>query len=303
MALPSANENAFLGVIVGVAIGDALGLPIDGESAEEVRANHGNVTTYLDLPDMPEGQPTRGVISDQTEIMLSMVESMTTNEGIIDPENIIARLGFIIESPSRQWMSDEVVRGVQAAIDHDGQLPEGTPSTPEVAILVRGIPVGLAHSIGELDRDALVADAVASARLTHADAASARLIARVAEAVSFAARYVDTDEDWRPSLSISSESDLSASLDRIIDHIIEAETFEDAVLPVIQEGGDAAAWGAVAGGIAGARFGAAGLPQELIDDLDARIYLSMAAPWFYRTIMHRYGQVIDLTHVFNPPPM
>ena len=64
--------------------------------------------------------------------------------------------------------------------------------------------------------------------------------------------------------------------------------------PVVQAGGDAAALGAIAGGLAGGRFGAAGLPQRFIDDLDARIYLSMAAPWFYRTVLRRHGVVVDL---------
>jgi ADP-ribosylglycohydrolase len=65
-------------------------------------------------------------------------------------------------------------------------------------------------------------------------------------------------------------------------------------LPVVRNGGDAAAFGAIAGGLAGGVFGAAGLPQQFIDDLDARIYLSMAAPWFYRTVLRRHGIVVPL---------
>nr|MBA2247205.1 ADP-ribosylglycohydrolase family protein [Chloroflexia bacterium] len=76
-----------------------------------------------------------------------------------------------------------------------------------------------------------------------------------------------------------------------------AAHFEDAVVATIARGGETDASGALAGAIAGARFGASGIPQGLIDGLDARIYLSMAAPWFYRTALRRAGTVIDLRAV------
>lgn len=294
MALPSANENAFLGVIVGVAIGDALGLPVDGMTADDIRSMHGAFEGYLELQGMPEGQPTKGVISDKTEIMLSIIESMTTNEAVIDPENINARLGFVIESPTRMWMSDAVVSGIQAALDNDGLVPDSFASTPEASLLVRGIPVGLRHSIGEPDTRALLEDARLAAGLTHSDEDSVQLLAQVAEATAIAARHVDRDPDWKNHLTLRSGHPLSERISAVVDGVFAAETFEEAVLPVVRQGGDASALGAVAGGIAGARFGAAGLPQQFIDDLDARIYLSMAAPWFYRTILRQQGIVVDL---------
>jgi hypothetical protein len=32
----------------------------------------------------------------------------------------------------------------------------------------------------------------------------------------------------------------------------------------------------------------------MIDDLEGRIYVSLAAPWFYRTALRRAGLVLDL---------
>lgn len=294
MTVPAANENAFLGAIVGTAIGDALGLPIDGLAPEQIVAKYGDLEGYVELEDMPEGQPTKGVISDKTEIMLSIIESLTTNEALLDPENIAARLRFVADSPSRNWMSDSVVQGVDVALEHDGQVPESFESEPEASILVRGVPIGLLHSIGDVNAAAMATDAITAARLTHGDETSARLIAQVAEATALAARFVDTEDDWREHLTVTVEHPLSQRIVDIVDRVIAAETFEDAALPVVRAGGDAAALGAVVGGIAGARFGAAGLPQQFIDDLDARIYLSMAAPWFYRTVLRRHGVVVNL---------
>lgn len=294
MTLPSANENAFLGAIVGTAVGDALGLPVEGMAPDAIRSRYGAFEEYLELDGMPEGQPTRGVISDKTEVVLSIIESLTTNDAIIDPENIVHRMRFLIDSPSRRWISDETAAGIELAFEHEGVAPDGAPSTPEAAVLVRGLPVGLLHSIGELDRDALLADARAVARLSHTGEESARLVAQVAEATALAARYVDHEADWTTELRMGDEHPLSRQVSRLVQTVMRAGTFEDAVLPIVHEGHDAAAFGAIAGGLAGARFGAAGLPQQFIDDLDARIYLSMAAPWFYRTVLRRQGVVVDL---------
>ncbi|MDP8907698.1 MAG: ADP-ribosylglycohydrolase family protein, partial [Chloroflexota bacterium] len=73
-----------------------------------------------------------------------------------------------------------------------------------------------------------------------------------------------------------------------------AAHFEDAVLALINQGGPADSAGALTGALAGGRFGASGIPQGLIDGLGARIYLSLAAPWLYRTMQRRAGTVIDL---------
>lgn len=294
MTLPSANENAFLGAIVGTAIGDALGLPVSGMNPDAIQSQYGAFEEYLELDDMPEGQPTRGVISDKTEVVLSIIESLTTNDAIVDPENIVHRMRFLIDSPSRRWISDETATGIELAFEHEGVAPEQGPTDPDPAVLVRGLPIGLLHSIGELDRDALRDDARAVARLSHAGEASAALVAQVAEAAALAARYVDHEADWTKELHLASDHPLSADISRVIQMVMGASAFEDAVLPVVYEGRDAAAFGAIAGGLAGARFGAAGLPQQFIDDLDARIYLSMAAPWFYRTVLRRQGIVVDL---------
>ena len=41
--------------------------------------------------------------------------------------------------------------------------------------------------------------------------------------------------------------------------------------------------------------GASGIPQDLIDGLEGRIYVSLAAPWFHKAARQRAGQQIDLT--------
>lgn len=297
MSVPSGNENAFLGSLVGLAIGDALGLPVLGTSPGEIPP----LETYLEIPEGPDGEPAKGLISDRTEIALCLVESLTTNDGELDPENINARLHFLAESGSRALMSETVLKNIDIAFEHDGLVPDGTNTQAEASVAARGVIVGLLHSVGDPNPQALHADATTAARLTHDDADSIAAVTYVAEVTELAARYVDKEPDWDlPEIGFTGP--LADELVSIANLVHRADAFENAVLSVVRQGGDATTMGAIAGGIAGARFGAAGLPQFLIDDLDARIYLSMAAPWFYRTAMKRAGFAIDLRLVENEFP-
>ncbi len=60
--------------------------------------------------------------------------------------------------------------------------------------------------------------------------------------------------------------------------------------------------GALTGALAGAAGGASGIPQELIDGLEGRIYVSLAAPWFHKAALQRAGHRIDLRPVHGPRP-
>jgi len=285
-----AREEQFLGALLGLAIGDALGRPLRGMTPDEIVARFGEVRGYLPLDDAEEGRPNQGEISDKTEIALCLVESLTTNDGRVDPVNINARLGFLANGPSRQWMSDATVEGIALAADHDGLVPATYQPPPELAVAVRGVPVGLLHAVGGYDEQALETEAAAVSRLSHAGDVQARITADVARTVNRAARLREV------VVMTSDEGDPTArrTAAEVIETVRNARTFEEAVTGTVGQGGMTDAAGALAGAVAGARFGASGIPQQLIDELDARIYLTLAAPWFYRTALRRAGTVIDL---------
>jgi ADP-ribosylglycohydrolase len=69
--------------------------------------------------------------------------------------------------------------------------------------------------------------------------------------------------------------------------VSQTARFEDAVFAAASQGGAADARAAVAGAFAGAAHGTAGIPQPLIDGLEGRVYVMLAAPWFYQTIQLR----------------
>ena len=78
--------------------------------------------------------------------------------------------------------------------------------------------------------------------------------------------------------------------------------FENAVFAAVNAGGASDTVGALTGAIAGAAGGASGIPQDLIDGLEGRIYVSLAAPWVHKAARQRAGHQIDRRPVHGPRP-
>lgn len=282
-----ATEDQFIGALLGLAIGDALGRPLIGMTADAIAERYGAITGYPS--DQPEQDgPPPGVITDETEVTLCIVESLTTNDGLIDPENINTRLGFLTLGDSRRWMPENVIAGIQQAEATGGLVVPGSDDHVDLSVAVRGVPIGLLHAVDIEDEVSLTADAALVTRLTHGGAEQAALTTMVARAVRAAA----CDEVMPVFASDNGANGLRVG--ELIAEGFETPRFEDALFSRVAQGGDADTAGALVGAIAGARFGASGIPQHLIDDLDARMYLSLAAPLFYRTARRRQGTVIDL---------
>ncbi|MGC4190099.1 MAG: ADP-ribosylglycohydrolase family protein [Thermomicrobiales bacterium] len=287
-----ATEDQFIGALLGLAIGDALGRPLIGLTQEEVAARFGAIEGYVADDAGREGAPT-GVITDETEVTLCIVESLTTNDGLIDPENINTRLGFLLRGDSRRWLPESVIAGVERAEAADGLVPEDNDDSVDLSVAVRGVPVGLLHAVDIDDDVSLDADARLITRLSHGGARQAALTATVARAVRAAVRE-ETMPEMPPA---GTGTSVEAGLAGLIAEAFASARFEDALFARVAQGGAADTAGAIVGAIAGVRFGASGIPQPLIDDLDARMYLSLAAPLFYRTARRRRGTVIDLRKV------
>src|SRR5689334_15473857 len=75
-----ATEDAFLGALLGLAIGDALGMPRAGES-EKAGARQAPIDSYLPRHFADGVEIAAGEFTDESEIALSIVESMTVNGG------------------------------------------------------------------------------------------------------------------------------------------------------------------------------------------------------------------------------
>jgi ADP-ribosyl-[dinitrogen reductase] hydrolase len=304
-----ATQERTLGSILGLGIGDALGMPVTGWTAEHVAETYGTIDGYHPRMFADGTELKAGEFSDETEIALCIMETYTSANGDLDPELIRARMQFLARDESRRWMSEETLR----ALDDEAEpwYHSTDDADPEVAL--RGVPIGIIHATATIDDAALFRDVEAVVSLTHQGRAAVDQAALVAIAVARVLSGSDDRTSLLNSLIVLSPSDalrqaLEASragqqpsenaavavITSGIEAFANADRFEDAVFAAASAGGAADARAALAGSLAGAHFGAGGIPQSLIDGLEGRIYLTLAAPWFYRTIQLMTGQGLSL---------
>jgi ADP-ribosyl-[dinitrogen reductase] hydrolase len=306
-----ATQDRFLGAILGMAIGDAFGMPVQGLSPATIEDIHGPVVDYLPRT-FPNGDLVgAGEITDDTELALCIIESITVGEGVVDVENIGIRMNFLARSDSRRWMSSEVRDALSGASEEaEFRLPlrDDAPAAPD--ILSRGIPIGLMHSLGPLDEAKLRAEVDALTRITHSSPLALSLVEATARAVSYAARQsVGLGELRRSVATDLSDGAVRVALDggdasvggqpirvlvEALDITARTDSFEDALRQAVTLGGAADTRAALVGAMYGGFHGSAAIPQRLIDGLEARIYVSLAVPWFYRTVARRSGRALDL---------
>jgi ADP-ribosyl-[dinitrogen reductase] hydrolase len=332
--MPDATENQFLGALLGMAIGDALGAPLSGMNRSQIAAQFGAVDRFLGRAEPGSEEIHPGEFTDETELTLCIIESMTANRGSLDLDTAGVRMLHLAAGPSRRWMQPATAAALDEAADtleFSVPLDEDGPATGDVAS--RGVPVGLVHAVGRLDADRLRADAEAVVRLTHGGPAAFNATTAMAYVVRLAATGAPRESWARDTAEFLGGGELAERLTELDRRLALANTalreildwtgtgldalalvpaafaaamtetlFENAVFAVVNAGGATDTVGALTGAIAGAAEGASGIPQDLIDGLEGRIYVSLAAPWFHKAARQRAGHQIDLRPVHGPRP-
>lgn len=319
----SPGEDVFLGAMMGFAIGDALGMPA-GNGGQA-----GEVTGFRPLT-LPDGTTIEaGEFTEETEVLLSIVEVATTSRGELDADLIGARMVRLALGDSGHWQDGPTRSALRRADDTFAfSVPIDEDGPVAASVATRGVAVGLLACVGRPDDDRVRRDAELVTRLTHGSPAQIRQVEAVAWLTVLAARGEVPAGRWAAEVSARlGGGAMSRALTRIDGAVatpdllarlasgsaeeqvaagtlaaISATSFEAAVLAAAGAGGKADAAAAIAGALAGARWGIGGVPQPLIDGLGGRIYVSLAAPWFRRAAMYRAGLVVDLpTDGPNPP--
>src|SRR5881275_1170668 len=81
------------GCLLGMAVGDALGAPLEGLSAQQVRAHYGMVVGYVDGSRAWKKKPYRwrmpGLYTDDTQQALALCDVLLEG-GRVDPDRLAA---------------------------------------------------------------------------------------------------------------------------------------------------------------------------------------------------------------------
>jgi ADP-ribosyl-[dinitrogen reductase] hydrolase len=71
------SKDRVFGMFLGVAIGDALGLPVETMTAEKIAKHYGRISSYQDITDNPFFSDSKaGEISDDTQLSIVVAESL-----------------------------------------------------------------------------------------------------------------------------------------------------------------------------------------------------------------------------------
>lgn len=292
-------KNRIAGALYGVAIGDALGAPLEFMSADRIKEKHGRVTEMIGggwLNVKP------GETTDDTAMTLAVAEGILEN-----PDDPIAAVGerFIkwaqsgpkdIGATCSQSIHQAAVAGRTSHTDRpsDEQWFAASEDTAKAngnrsggnGALMRTVYPGLYYS----GRLMAVETAGAIAQMTHCDENSTEACNLYTDMIHLITEAVNNVQEDRISrlltetlaetkydlveLLIEDDEHTGNPTGYVVDSfrcalisIYTTRTFEDAIVKAANLGGDADTIAAITGGLAGAIYGYDEIPTRWIETL------------------------------------
>lgn len=183
-----------LGALYGLAIGDALGMPTQDLTREQIKADHGQIVGFLDAG--PHQHIAAGMlagsITDDTEQVL-LLARLLLDHSELDPMVFATALSDWEDAMREKGSLDLLGPSTKAAIEliKAGASPEvsGRNGTTNGAAM-RITPVGIAYAADDLE--ALVSRVVEASAITHNTSVGIAAAAAVAGAVSAGIAGEDT---------------------------------------------------------------------------------------------------------------
>jgi len=268
--------------LIGFAIGDALGAPVEFMNAREIEAKYGV------LKEIVGGGWLRlkpGQVTDDTEMTLCVARAIVSANGWTLREIADRFAGWLKSKPVD--VGDTCRKGIRNYMLH-GAL-ETSPNHWDAGngALMRIPPVALFT----LADERLLADcAVAQAHLTHnnplSDAACihyGRLLqlAIMGHSKNRLRRELEGLFAASPNFRIDHYRGLATgyvvdTMQTVLHYFFTNAGFEECLVKTVNQGGDADTTGALIGGLAGAYYGMEGIPRRWLRKMDRRLVAELA---------------------------
>ena len=292
-------QDRFRGVMLGLAAGNALGVPVEGQSAHAIRRRFSGGVTEIS----PEERE-RPWDDDLAQSALLAEVLAETDE--LDPESFAARLVVWAQENGRgigtltRSVIEELNSGRSSQEASRIAWERNPMSNAGNGAVMRCPPVALRHFRSGVD---LVRTARSSALVTHFDARCewSTVVTSLATAtclggepapvgdMASATGAVGGGQGWLSDSiaqvteavqSVEGASLGALELDNPVDLGFTLKAmqvalwctaqpggFEETVVAVVNEGGDTDTNGAIAGAVMGARHGASSIPQRWLDNI------------------------------------
>jgi ADP-ribosyl-[dinitrogen reductase] hydrolase len=326
-AAPTVKDR-FLGAMLGMGIADALAMPTRGLSRDQIRELYGEITTYHPLlTDDGDLRVPAGQFTDNTELALCLSESLVSSNGFLDPSLAGYRFVQLLSSEYSHFLGQTTRKGLESAVDTgEYQSGPGEDGTAGASPATRVAPIALVHSLSTFNSELLVREVMRSSFITHthpesvngalAVAYGTRLMTRrelppemlIEEVLAFidedavahklrqAKRLLDAGTDETEALEEIGTSGYVAETVAAAFYLFEryGGAFEPVVFAAANAGGATSSIGSIAGMLAGVWTGAERINPDLIEGLDGRMYILMAAPTLLRVAQLRAGLYLQL---------
>lgn len=266
------------GALTGLAIGDALGAPLEGLPPP--------MRKVTDMEQSPKSKWKKGIFTDDTAQALAVAESLAVCRGY-SPYDLITRLisGYQkhpeLYGPTSSRVFELVITG-KSPQDAARTVHLLAGSSRSNGSVMRGPPIGIFYSGPMVEACSEVCSS-----LTHYDPVCGACSAFLNRMISDLCRGISKERAYGRALARCSNdevasrigeyqryeplSDLDALLatHAAIRVFMEEEGFEAVVTRAANLGGDSDTVGALAGSLAGAAFGIGGIPPRWLTELDA----------------------------------
>ncbi|MCF8031435.1 MAG: ADP-ribosylglycohydrolase family protein [Desulfarculaceae bacterium] len=292
---PAFSHSRLAGAALGAMCGDALGMPVEGWSHQDIERQYGRLDAFL------EGRLEAGSYTDDSQMMIAILETLA-QRGTLDPAYLAARFLALYE-PRRGYGGrvDSIMQQLARGAPWDQVATDSWGNGGAMRVGVLG--VYFAH-----DDQACCAAALRQCAITHTHARGLAGAAAQALSVALAARLgaaakqpycaslvnhvaslvepIDSHTASRlralPRIPRGDESqarrvltseyacDVSApeSLPPAIGAFLAAASPEQAIVLAVSLGGDTDTIGAMTGALAGAYWGLEAIPPAWLDRLE-----------------------------------
>lgn len=262
---------------VGLAIGDALGATVEFMTPREIRAQY---RIHADISGGGWLRLKAGQVTDDTTMALALGDAILQRGGV---DALAAAEAFDAWMRGKPVDIGNTVRRNLITFRKTGR-PEALASEHDAGngAAMRVLPVALACH-GQ-PAAAVIAASRAQAHVTHhnalSDAACETLIFMIQDFLAGRdAAWVERERvvplverfplfAWDRTPRENPSGFVVDTLQAVFQSFFATETFEDCLIDVVNRGGDADTTGAIAGMLAGARYGLADMPRRWLRGLD-----------------------------------
>ena len=262
------DRDRVRGALYGVAVGDALGAPLEFLTADEIKARYGSVREmigggWLSL------QP--GEVTDDTQMTLCVAHGIVENPK--DPVDAIQKnfMEWFEAGPADVGNQCRLIlsnakhygwaRADEMSMRSPGDRVEGNGA------LMRTIYPPLYYGPDHAKKTSAIA------RITHPGPVSTNLCIEYCDLV---ARFIsESDRPGKEPLRFERGAQPTGyvldSYNVALERFADTNSFEEGLIMAVNKGGDADTIGAIYGGLAGAFYGFTSIPRRWIDCLCGEI--------------------------------